>query len=333
MGSAERLVLGLDIGGTNARAALVRVDAAGQASLVTESRSRIRDDTTPARIVSEVGALARQCASQAAVALESIAGLGMGFAGQLSQDGRVVLNSPNLGWRDVALASQLEAALPGLPVRIVNDLSAIAWGEYRCGGGRGYDDLLVVYLGTGLGSGLVLGGRLYEGAGGKAGELGHTKVHGSEVACACGQVGCVEALVGGKSIEARLARDVASGAAASLVAWLGESLRGGAALTAAEVERGAVAGERYALSLWEEVSSQLGDVLSGAVGLLNPSGLLLGGGVLENAPELRARVVGRMSVRTVAVSWPEVRVLCPELGDDAGVLGAGLLLLESVSRV
>jgi len=339
-------VIGLDIGGTNARAALLALgrerpgpeDASSARSadenrevcgveILLDRRRRIRDDTSPEAVVDVIASLARECADAGGLALGDLVGVGIGIAAQLSADGRVVLNAPNLGWRDVALAEALTSSMPeAAGIGLYNDLSAIAWGERACGGARGHDHLLAVYVGTGVGSGLILGGELYEGAGGKAGEIGHAKVTGFDGLCGCGQHGCIEALAGGRSLERRIAADIATGDAEALVAWLSEREEGPVDVLPEHVDAAAGAGVGYARSLWDEVSDALGDVLASAIATLNPSALLLGGGVLENAPNLRARTLERMSARTVETAWDDVSVLRPALGDDAGALGAGLLV-------
>ncbi len=318
-------VVGMDIGGTNARAALVAWDGHG-GTLVADRRVRIRGATSPEEIVGVVERLVVACCADGGVPVEEIQGVGIGFAGQLSRDGRVVLNSPNLFWRDVPFAAMLEAALSVRRVVLANDLNAIVWGECQQGAGRGFDDVLALYVGTGIGAGVVHRGRLLTGYGGNAGELGHAKVPGLTASCGCGQVGCVEALAGGRAIEERVARDVAAGLAAGMEAYL----RPQTAPSAVEVELAAHAGVSYALALWDEVAAAIADVLSAALATLNPRALLLGGGVLEGCPVLRARLVARLSERVAEVIWRDVTVLTPHLPGDAGILGAAFLALPEL---
>ncbi|MDX9720500.1 MAG: ROK family protein [Myxococcota bacterium] len=325
---SERYFLGLDIGGTNARAALVELscDATGgsRARILGEQKQRIREDRSPERVSALVGEALGECARQASVPLEQVQGIGMGVAGQLSADARVVLNAPNLDWRRVEFASMVEQRCPGLPVKLANDLAAIVWGESQLGAGQGFAHLWAVYVGTGIGSGLVLDGRLYRGGGGKAGEVGHSKLVGGSGQCGCGQVGCLEALAGGKAIERRLAEDLAAGRAEGLQAFLGV----GELLTASHAERAHEAGVAYAEALWEELSDALCSVLSAGLAILNPSAFLLGGGVLQGCPRLRSLLVEKLAARTVAVAWQDLELLSPKLGDDAGILGAAMLCAD-----
>ena len=153
----------------------------------------------------------------------------------------------------------------------MNDVNAILVGEASFGSARGARDALAVYFGTGIGGALMVGGSLVVGAGGNAGEIGHVKVPGFEGTCGCGEVGCVEALAGGAALDRRIARTPG---------WEG--------LGVGDVDGLATAGDPAAVALWEEVASAAGDIVSGACTLLNPSTLILGGGVLDRTPACEA---------------------------------------------
>src|SRR5512142_3058877 len=193
------LAIGVDLGGPNARAAVVDVDT-GEIVAAHKEPLRERD---PARVVEVVRHALAEAAGAASVAVSAAGGVGVGVAGQCLGATGVVLNAPNLGWRDVPFGA-LVAQAAGAPARIVNDLSAAAWGERQLGAARGVDDAVLVFVGSGVGSGLILGGRLHDGARGVAGELGHVKVRplrgGPPRPCGCGQRGCLEAYAGGHNL-------------------------------------------------------------------------------------------------------------------------------------
>jgi len=241
----------------------------------------------------------------------------------------LVLNAPNLGWRDVPLGAMLAHAL-GAPVRVMNDLSAAAWGEARFGAARGVRDVLVVFAGTGIGSGIVVGGRLHEGARGVAGEIGHVKVRPPRSEepprrCGCGSVGCLEAYAGGANVAARVRSEAASGVATRIV-----DLAGGDAsrITAAHVEQACKAGDVYARRLWDEVGELIGTAVANAVTLLNPERLVLGGGMLRGSPTLREIVEFHVSTVTSRTAAAALTIVDAERGDEAGVVGAALLGAE-----
>jgi glucokinase len=290
--------LGVDIGGTNVRVAAV---SASTGAVLSSARAGLVD-RSPAGVTSLVAKLAHQVAQAHDAATPPV---GVGFAGML-RDG-VVLNAPNLGWRNVAFATELSVALDGRSVRLVNDLSAAAWGERVAGASRGADDVLTIFVGTGVGSAIIARGALVEGASGVAGEFGHIKVELSGGrACGCGDVGCLEAYAGG----------------ARLIAWMQEQrIDGGPG----ELEALALSGHRAAQSLYDSATNHLALAIANQVSMLNPSVVVLGGGVLSNCPGMVRRVVEVVEARATAASRDVLRIVMATLGDDSGIVGAALL--------
>lgn len=310
--------IGLDVGGTRAR--LLAVDADGR-PLGSEALEVV---WCPAGTVPTPALLAeviRQLAESAGHRITPSTLLGVGFAGQLSRDGRVVRNAPNLGWRDVPLADELAEALHLAPeaVVVINDLKAILRGELAAGAARGASTVLAVYAGTGVGGAICVEGRVVYGAGGNAGEIGHVKVPGSSAQCGCGEVGCVEATAGGGALLRRFASAAAGGNLSHL----------GVSPTVIEVDGAAARGDLAALAHLEEVAETLSYAIANACTLMNPELLLLGGGVFDNAPWLRARVVARTTALTLAVSRTTLRCAGGQLGAKAGAIGAASAALDA----
>jgi glucokinase len=316
------LALGVDLGGTNARAAVV--DAV-TGEIVAAHKEPLHE-RSPERVVEVVKNAIVAAARAGGVDPRAVGAVGVGVAGQCLGATGVVLNAPNLGWRDVPFGELLGKAI-GAPVRIANDLSVAAWGERRFGAAKGIDDVVLVFVGTGVGSGLILGGRLHEGAQGVAGEFGHVKVRPARSAtaprrCGCGQLGCLEAYTSGVNVAARVREEIAAGAKTSIL-----DLAGGdpARVNTSLVDAAYRAGDPYARALWDEVAELLGTAIAGLVTVLNPARLILGGGVLLGSQSLDQLV--RRSF-DVAVSVSATKGLTVEhawLGDDAGVVGAAVL--------
>jgi glucokinase len=316
----SRLALGVDLGGTNARAALV-----DPVSGVVVTAHKVRHvDRSPETVVATIAAAVREVAREAGVEVAGLEAAGVGVAGQCLGSTGTVLNAPNLGWRDVSLGEPLRASL-GLEVRVVNDLSAAAWGELRFGAARGVGDAVLVFVGSGVGSGLILGGRLHEGGRGVAGELGHIKVAprgATPRRCGCGEWGCLEAYAGGMNLAARLRDEVAAGKAGAVLAAAGGEP---SALSASAVEAAYAAGDPYARELWAEVGELIGTACANVVTLLNPLRLVLGGGVLLGCANLERIVRAHVADRALRAARSDFEVRRSELGDDAGVVGAALL--------
>lgn len=306
--------LGLDLGGTNARAAVVD----GKGALVSVAK-RPLGDRGPNAVADVLAEAAREALARAGT--PKVAGCGAAVAGQLAGDRGVVVVGPNLGWRDVPLAALLQARL-GMAVRLVNDLRAAAWGEFHGGAGRGETDLLVVFVGSGVGSAAIAGGRLITGASNVAGEFGHIKVAGPDGRpCGCGERGCLEAYVGGHNLSTQLREAVAAGPTA-LAALCGGELD---ALAPSHLERALGLGDPAATALFERAAGMLSLAVANYVTVLNPGRLILGGGVLSNVPALRARVAEGVARFTNANARKSVQVVDAALGDDAGLVGAALL--------
>jgi glucokinase len=315
-----KLALGVDLGGTKARAALV--DPTNGA--VVAAYKLAHTERTPAAVVASIATAAREAARAAGVELGALETAGVGVAGQCLGTTGTVLNAPNLGWRDVPLGEPLRAAL-GLEVRVVNDLSAAAWGERRFGAARGVDDAVLVFVGSGVGSGLILGARLHEGGRGVAGELGHIKVSPRGAVprrCGCGEWGCLEAYAGGMNLAARLREEAAEGKAGAVLAAAGGDP---AKLSASAVEAAYADGDPYARELWAEVGELVGTACANVVTLLNPLRLVLGGGVLLGCANLERIVRAHLADRVLRAARRDFEVRRAELGDDAGVVGAALL--------
>lgn len=294
----RELALGIDLGGTHVRAAVVDRERGSVVASVKETHA----DRGPEAVVEAI-ARAAEAATKRADLVGRLA-CGVAVAGQLRGD--VVTNAPNLGWREVPFGHLLGARL-GRPVAVVNDLKAAAWGEFKCGAAKGETDTFTCFVGSGVGSASIADGRLVLGARGVAGEVGHVKVkfEGGRL-CGCGEYGCLEAYAGGVNLET----------------WIKESgLSGGAA----ELEKAALSGNLEALKLWDFASVSLALVVANQVTMTNPGMVVLGGGVLARCPKMVERITETIQTHALAASRVGLKVAMAALGDDSGVVGAAML--------
>lgn len=278
MGSkySPTVTLGVDLGGTKIEAALV--DGKGQ--VVVSHRRSTAAALGAERVISDIAACVHDLRSANP---GPVSGLGVGVAGQVDGQRGVVRFAPNLGWRDVPLRDWLQEALK-LPVTVLNDVQAATLGEWRYGAGRGVDDLVSVFVGTGIGGGVVSGGRLVAGSKGAAGEVGHMTIVAGGRQCRCPNCGCVEAYAGGWAIAERAQEAVLSGEPGSEVLL---STAGSIdAITAATVSTTYRGGDTFSKNFVEETGRFLGAGLVGVVNTLNPHTLVLGGGVVAGIPDL-----------------------------------------------
>jgi len=314
-----RTIVGVDLGATNVRAAVV--DEAGTAA--APIRRAVPRGEPPAAVADAVAALAREAASG-----REIAAVGVGLAGWLDPTRQVVRVGPNLGFRDVPFGPLLADRLPGSTVVLVNDLRSIAWGEYLYGSGQGACVLLVVFFGSGVGSSVVANGRPLEGSTNIACEIGHVRVvpRGGR-ACGCGQLGCLEAYVGGHNLERRARHDIEVGAKTVLTDLVGGRLD---AITCATIEAAVALDDRYASSLWSEAAAHGGQVLGSLVTYLNPDRLIVGGGVWAGCAALRERALKRLRRSATPSALEACRIVEPALSDLAGILGAAAFAREAL---
>jgi glucokinase len=232
-----------------------------------------------------------------------------------------VIYSPNLGWRDVPLAARLCEAL-GVPVVVENDVRAAAWGEFVTGAGGREGSLVAVFVGTGVGSGAVLDGRLWRGAGNAAGEVGHTQVVPDGLPCRCGRHGCLEQYVSGSGFQRRLAAAMAEGRTSRLVDVSGgEPTR----LAARDVYAAAKDGDGLATEFWSDATRFLTMAVANYVTLFNPRVLVMGGGVIATVPALFDAVVSGVPSLTTILAGRSLRIERATLGDLSGVIGAAAL--------
>ena len=229
--------------------------------------------------------------------------------------------APVLGWSDVPLAATLSAKF-GVPVTVENDVRAAAWGEFRFGAHRGAGSLLAVFVGTGVGSGVVLDGQLWCGAGNAAGELGHTQVVADGLACGCGARGCLEQYASGSGFRRRF-RDAVAADVKTRLAELTEDDPD--ALDATMVAAAANSGDEFARGLWTDATRYLTLAVANCVTLLNPQILILGGGLFEALPELFDGVAGGILKGTTELARGSLSIERARLGHWAGVLGAAAL--------
>lgn len=307
--------LAVDIGGTNIRAALV--DASGTLS----HRNQV---ATPPNAPGDmiVATLIDLLRNIVAVAAEPPAVVSVACAGLIDAiAGRVVILSNGPGFRNLAIAQPVSAAL-GIPCFLENDGSAAALAEHRFGAGRGYDHLVHVAVGTGIGGGLVLGGRLYRGATGFAGEVGHMVIDISGPLCNCGSRGCLEAMASGTAFATRARVVLASGRSPLLATIVGSDQP-----TGEHLHRAALEGDPVSRAEIGHAGHLLGIGIGSLVNILNPQVVTISGGLLV----LGEMYFGPMRAALASFAYGPssgVKVLLSDLGADTGLLGAAAVAME-----
>lgn len=307
----DAAVIGVDVGGSNARVAVVEGAAVVRDVQLLTGRER------PFRAVcDDIGEAIR---ALDAATPGGIAAVGLGVAGQIDLASGAVRFAPNLDWHDVPLRAQLQQALR-VPVMVLNDVQAAAYGEWSFGAARGHDSAVAMFVGTGLGGGIICDGRLVRGCDGAAGELGHLPIQLDGPDCRCGGRGCLEAHAGGWAI-ARRAYDaaVADPARASALLALAGDLGG---ISAETVAAAAESGDPLALEVVHETALALGTGMAAVLNAFNPCVLVLGGSVALGTPGLAEGAEAVARARALPAVTRSVRFARAALGDHAGTIGA-----------
>lgn len=315
--------IGIDLGGTNIYALVLDGD-----EVLGSTKRSTPADGDPEALVKELRKAARKTAETAGVELESVEAVGVGVPGVV-RDGTID-GGPNVqGVRDrFPLAAELAAELER-PVSVLNDVTAAAIGEHRLGAGQGADNLLTVFAGTGIGGGLVLEGRPFEGPNGAAGEFGHMIVREGGAMCGCGRRGCVEAYAGRRSMEVAAQRALDGGRTTRLFALAEE--KGKDRVTSGVFKAALDEEDRLVSDLLDDAVHALATGIASVVNLLDLEVVVLGGGLADKLGEPFRASIDRVMQPLLFLQPPEVRLVSAALGDEGGAIGAAVVAKEQAT--
>ncbi len=251
-----------------------------------------------------------------------VAGIGVGAPGPIDVERGFVYFFPNIpGWKNTPLKQWLERRFK-LPVHVDNDANAMALAEFLFGAGRGAKNLIALTLGTGVGGGLVINGKLFHGPRYSAAEIGHFVINEDGPRCACGNRGCIETYVGSAHFVREIKRRLKGAQKSLLKKWM---VKGRKELTPLLVAQAARQGDRFSKDMWNETGAHLGTALTGLVNILNPEKIILGGGIAQNGSLLFKPFVATLKKKAFPIAARSVKVVRAELGVDAGLIGAAAL--------
>ncbi|NPV73142.1 MAG: ROK family protein [Pelotomaculum sp.] len=316
-------VIGVDLGGTKIYTALAADDGRvlSEIKLPTEAGRGLQGVLD--RIVHSV----EQVRENVAVPPQKVLALALGAPGPLDTAGGVIHFAPNLRWNNVPIRQILEERL-SLPVLLDNDANLAALGEHVFGAGRGCGNMVYITVSTGVGGGLILGGKLYRGSSDGAGEIGHMTVLPDGPVCSCGNRGCLEAMASGTAIARAAAELVASGGGRKILAAAGGDP---GRINAAAVAAAAAGGDPEAAAIIDRAAGYLGIGVASILNLLNPAMVVLGGGVMAIGEPVWKGVRREVQARALEAARSRARLVPAELGGRAGVMGAIALALQEIA--
>lgn len=311
----EKKCIGIDVGGTTVKIGIFQIDG----NLLEKWEVPTRKEEGGKYILSDVAASIQEKLQAMGIAIEDVVGAGIGVPGPVMPDGYVEV-CVNLGWKDRNPQEELSQIL-GIPVLSGNDANVAALGEMWQGGGKGYKDIIMVTLGTGVGGGVILNERIVAGRHGLGGEIGHIHVRDEEQEyCNCGGRGCLEQVASATGIAREARRMMAAQDKESSMRRFGEGI------TAKDVLDCAKAGDALANEVMETVSRYLGLVLAQLALTVDPEAFVIGGGVSKAGPFL-LEGIQKYYDQYAAISANKGIVTLAKLGNDAGIYGAARLVL------
>lgn len=315
----EQYVIGVDLGGTKIYTAL----AAEGGKILAEIKVPTESGKGPRHVIDRIVDSVEQVQKAAAISPGRVRALALGAPGPLDKAKGIICFAPNLCWHNVPIRQVLEERL-SFPVLLDNDANLAALGEHVFGAGRGEENMVYITVSTGVGGGLILGGRLYRGSSDVAGEIGHMTVSPGGPLCGCGNRGCLEAVASGTAIAREAGELVARGGGQRILAGAGGDP---GKISSALVAAAAAGGDPGAVSIIFGAARFLGIGVANMINLLNPSLVVLGGGVMEIGEPVWEGVRQEVRSRALEAARERARLVPAALGARAGVMGAIALAL------
>lgn len=317
-------VLALDLGGTKIIAAII----SNQGQVLAREYNPTLANEGPQAVVNRMLSVIDCLLSSRGIDSSQLHSISIAAAGAIDFDKGLVTLSPNLpGWCDIPLRDIVQGKY-GVNTFLINDASAAALGEHCFGAGKGVDNLILLTLGTGIGGGIIINGKLYYGSSGSAGEIGHMTIDVNGPRCSCGNIGCLEMLASGTAVAREAIRRIRQGEGSSLTEIVGRKI---GSITAEKVGMAAQGGDPLALEVILKAANYLGVGMANLVNIFNPEMIIVGGGMAKMGDLLLDPA--RQVVRERAFQLPAqaVSIVPAQLGNDAGVLGAAVFAFQQVT--
>ena len=328
MGKKNDLMVGVDLGGTSMTS--VALDGRGRV-LASRKRSTC-PGLGPEGVTRRVAATVRKLLKDLGEKSKRVQGIGIGAPGTVDPEKGLVLYAPNLEWKDQPLGSMLRRHLR-LPVTLDNDVNGGAVGEHVLGSGRGARNLVAIFVGTGIGGGVILDNRLYHGSCGGAGEVGHIKVLADGPLCGCGRNGCAEGLASRTAMERDMRLAVDSGRSSLVPAIMARM--GRERMTSRVIQEALQEGDPLMLEIMQRAQTTLGLLVASLVNLLDPDCVVIGGGIADRLGDRFLEPIRATAAHHIlrAPHLEPVKILPSRLADHAGAVGAAVLAWNRLAGI
>ncbi|MBQ3583394.1 MAG: ROK family glucokinase [Lachnospiraceae bacterium] len=312
----DKVCFGIDVGGTTVKIGMFTTEA----KLIDSMEIPTRKEDDGSHILPDICEAIDAKLVEKKITRENLIGVGIGIPGPITKDG-TVLNCVNLGWGIFNVEEKLSQMLGGVMVKAGNDANVAALGETWQGGGRGFEDLILVTLGTGVGGGVIIGGEIVTGSNGAAGEIGHIPAVFGEDAevCGCGKKGCLETVGSATGIVREMKKILARSSEDSV-------LRNAEEFTCKDVFDAAKEGDKLAVEVVDKLAFYLGNAIAGIAAVTNPQVIVIGGGVSKAGKYLLDKIEDNF-MQNAFHATKNAKFALATLGNDAGMYGAAALII------
>ncbi|MEO8426297.1 MAG: ROK family protein [Verrucomicrobiota bacterium] len=311
-------LIGVDLGGTKILAGVFNP----QLKCLGRSKMSTKSERGPDPVINRIARCVQDVVDECDLNLKQVKGVGIGAPGAVDPESGRVIFAPNLGWEDVPLKKELEKQLE-LPVFVENDCSICTLGVYDMELERKPRNMIGIFIGTGIGGGLILEGKLYSGFNRTAGEVGHMVLEITGPKCGCGNRGCFEALASRAAIFRKIQTAIKDGQKTLLTEMLGDDLEN---LRSGDLRKAIKRGDKFVEGVIEEAAEYTGIAVANLINIFNPEVVVLGGGVIQALEdEMMAIIVETAKDYSMPGTTKGIEIIASKLGDDAGIFGAAVL--------
>lgn len=311
--------IGVDLGGTKVLAGIIDTET-GQ---VIESVKKRTKKFGPEFIVQRIAEAIEKVLCKAQIPISKIASIGIGAAGQVDRENGVLISAPNLDCYEVELKKIIEDRF-NIKTYVGNDVEVAALGEMKFGSGVGYKNFVCIFVGTGIGSGIVCDGKIVKGATGTAGEIGHIIVDSGGRLCACGGHGCLEAYASRTAIEKKILGLLKKGQSSII----SEAVRDGGVIRSKDISDAVNANDDIVFNAVNEASEYLSSGLASVINFYNPELIILGGGLIEAVDYFYESTVKKAKAKALSIPAAKTKIVKTKLKDFSGIIGAAVLYRE-----
>lgn len=311
--------IGIDLGGTKILAGIVNTET-GEVIAHAKKRTKVQSRKGSDVLIKRVIKATEQALKNASIKIDQIEKIGIGVPGQVDREKGILISAPNLYCYNLNFKKVLGDHFE-VPVEVSNDVDVATIGELKFGAGKGFDNLVCIFVGTGVGSGIIQNGKVITGATGTAGEIGHTIIDSGGRPCPCGGSGCLEAYASRTAIEKQIMARLKKGHKSTISEYIDKD----GVIRSSNIKQAVEDNDELVISCLDEATEYLSCGLASVINFLNPQVIIMGGGLIESVDYFYDATVRKTRAKALPVPAEKINITKTKLGDFSGVIGAAIL--------